>query len=80
MTTPSPANVIFTAANVEVNDVGQVVVTDPEQDPDTGDWAREIRIFGEEEAGTSTRKHLLTIRLHGESRVWIELGAPAQQF
>jgi hypothetical protein len=80
MTTPGEDNVRFTAANVEVNNVGDVVVTEAQQDPDTGDWIREIRIFGEEESVGAVRPHLLTIRVKGETEAAIKMDAPAQVF
>ena len=61
----------------EVTAVTDVIVTDPAQDPDVGDWVRDIRVF----SGADTEKIMVlqvTIRSTGKQE--LELTAPTQQF
>ena len=84
-------NVTF--QGIEVTDVGDVVVTPTVQDPDVGDYVRDIRIFGrvvdtgevgspEEQSttGGTMGPLILQLRIRALTREVIDLSAPAQSF
>lgn len=68
--------------NLEVTGVGDVIVTDIQQDPDVGDYVRDIRIFEVTGSGVSTLLSTLIvqIRIRAPTRAALDLTAPPQQY
>jgi hypothetical protein len=81
-----------TFQGIEITDVGDVIVTPTVQDPDAGDYVRDVRIFGrliatgevgspEEQAlGTTTGPLLLQVRIRALTRESLDFTAPAQNY
>ena len=59
---------------IEVTGVEDVVVTDAEIDPETGDHVREIRILGADQVP------VFILRIAADDREKINVTAPEQQF
>jgi hypothetical protein len=79
-TTPSPFQINITGATLEVNDVVNIVETDPVLDAESGDWVRDIQIFREPDEGADNPTLILTIRLKGEQKSNIHFHAPEQDY
>ena len=65
-----------TATRMECNPVGQVVVTPIAQDPNLGDYVRDIRIFSLPASGAEPEL-LLSVRLHALTAKQLEIATPA---
>jgi hypothetical protein len=64
------------ASRMECNPVGSVVITEIVQDPNLGDYVREIRIFSQP-AGNAEPELLLSVRMHGLTQRQLEIMTPA---
>lgn len=71
---PSPLQMLTTA--MEVNPVGQVVVTPIVQDQTIGDYVRELRIFSAQSASAEPTLVLL-VRMHALTVKALEIMTPA---
>jgi hypothetical protein len=74
------AEIRTTQLNLEIADVGDVVVTTTEQDPELGDYVRDIRIFGVPATSGGSAPLLVQLRIRSASRANLDLSAPAQEF
>lgn len=68
------------AQTVGVDGVGDIVVTTIEQDPDSGDYVREIRIFGLPTVAGANKPLVLTLRLRDSDRAAIAITVPSSDF
>jgi hypothetical protein len=68
-----------TTQNMEVDNVTQIIVTPPAQDPALGDWARDIRIFGQLVGGGESVM-ILQLKVRGLSERVLQITAPIQEF
>jgi hypothetical protein len=68
------------AQTVQLDDIGDIVVTTTEQDPDVGDYVREMRIFGEPLTEGGTAPLIYTLRLRATMRQKLDITAPASNF
>lgn len=76
----SPVSALRTmAVRMECNPVGQVVVTPIIQDPNLGDYIREIRIFSAAVSGAEPEL-LLSVRLHALTTKQLEIQTPPSKF
>ena len=66
----------MTAMRLECNPVGQIVVTPIVQDPNIGDYVRDLRIFSLP-AGSADPELLLQVRLHALTIKQLEIMTPA---
>jgi hypothetical protein len=86
-TTPIPpahevtpqANLRMTAMKMECNPVGSVMVTPIIQDPNIGDYIRELRIFSLPVTGAEPEL-LLSVRLHALTVKQLEITTPPNAF
>jgi hypothetical protein len=81
--------ILTTAQAINISDVNSVVITEIAVDEETGDYVREIRIFGEVEHAdkmpdinqTATPAPLLlSLRVSSQSRNKIHISVPASEF
>lgn len=64
---------------IAVTNVGRVDVTPAAQDPETGDFVREIRVMGKTGNGQNMPA-VLVLRINGEAAEDVTLRAPEQMF
>jgi hypothetical protein len=67
------------AARMDCNPVGKVLVTPIVQDPNLGDYVRELRIMSLP-AGGAEPELLLSVRLHALTVKQLEIQTPASTF
>jgi hypothetical protein len=67
--------------SLEIEGVGDVVITDAVQDPQVGDYVRDIRIYNASTASTDAVAQLLVqLRLRATTRDALDIAAPIQRF
>jgi hypothetical protein len=71
-------SIAITQQHIEVDETSDVVVTEIEQDTETGDYVRDIRVYGLDADGAS----ILVVQVKVRSNVHenIELTAPASEY
>lgn len=67
------------AMRMECNPVGQILVTPIIQDPNVGDYVRELRIFSLPVTGAEPEL-LMSLRLHGLTVKQLEIMTPPSSF
>jgi hypothetical protein len=66
---------------IELTGVGDIVVTEIEQDPDVGDFVREIRFYdGPATSGTGSALEIFVLRLRSADRLTLQISSPAVDF
>jgi hypothetical protein len=70
------AGLMMTGVKMDCNPVGMVVVTPIVQDPNLGDYVRELRIFSTPATGVEPEL-LLSVRLHALTVKQLEIATPA---
>jgi hypothetical protein len=73
------STVTIEAINLMFTDIAEVVVTTVQQDPDVGDYVRDIRIFGSAFIGDE-KVMIAQIKLRAVDADKIDLIAPQQRF
>lgn len=68
-----------TTQTIEIDNVTQIVTPPTAQDPALGDWARDIKIFGQLVGGGESVM-ILQIKVRGLSESALKLQAPIQEF
>jgi hypothetical protein len=74
------ADIRISSQSVEVTDVADVVVTTIEQDPDAGDYVRDIRIFGAAVSEGGSQPLLLQVRIRASARDPLQIISPQSEF
>lgn len=67
-----------TQINLELTEVGDIIITPVVQDEANGDWVRDIRIFST--VGALEPVMMVQIKLRSLTAGRLEVSAPAQQF
>jgi hypothetical protein len=70
----------ITQQNIEIAGVGDVVVTTIEQDPDAGDYVRDIRVFGQPASEGGSAPLLIQLRIRSVSRDALQIISPQSEF
>lgn len=66
--------------NLELSEVGSVVITDTALDDELGDYVRDIRIMGIAEEEGSNAPMLVQVRVRSATAEAIVIHAPEQEF
>lgn len=74
------ATIVTQAQTVQIDGVYNVMVTPSVQDPDAGDYVREIRIFGTPPAVGVTPPLVMTLRIRDADLANIAITVPSSEF